>query len=49
MLAAIEFDFPIGGTNNRFVGYCLRVAAVRALLTADRARLIRASVDVDHV
>jgi hypothetical protein len=49
MRGAVEFNFPIRRSNNRFVGNSIRVAAVRALVTADRARLVRASVDVDHV
>jgi hypothetical protein len=49
MLGAVEFDFPISRPNNRFVGNGIRVAAIRALLTANRTRLIRASVDVNYV
>jgi hypothetical protein len=49
MLGTMEFNFPIRRSNNGFVGNGIRWAAVSALLTADRTRLVRASVDVDHV
>jgi hypothetical protein len=49
MFGAVEFDFPISRPNNRFIGNRIRVAAVRALLTAHRTRFVRASVDVNHV
>jgi hypothetical protein len=49
MLGAIQFNFPISRPNNRFVGYSLRVAPVRALPTTNRTRLVRTSVDVNHV
>jgi hypothetical protein len=48
MFGAMQFDFPIRRPNNRFVGNSIRVAAVRALLTAHRTRLVRASVDMNH-
>jgi len=49
MLGAVEFDFPIGRSNDRFVGNSTRVAAVRALLTAHRTCLVGASVNADRV
>ncbi len=49
MLGAVEFDFPIGRPNDRLVGNSIRVATIRALLAANRTRLVRASVDVNHV
>jgi hypothetical protein len=49
MLRAVEFDFPVSRPNDRLIGSSIRVAAVRALLTAYRARLVRASVNVNHV
>ncbi len=49
MLGAVEFDFPIGRPNNRLVGNSIRAATIRALLAANRTRLVRVSVDVNHV
>jgi hypothetical protein len=49
MLGAVEFDFPIGRPDDRFVSNCIGLAAVRALLTAHRTRLVGASVGVNHV
>ena len=49
MLGAVEFDFPVSRSDNRFVRNSIRVAAVRALLTAHWTRLVRASGDVNHV
>jgi hypothetical protein len=49
VLRAVEFDFPISRPNDRFVGNGIRVAAVRALLTANRTRLVRTPVDVHDV
>ena len=49
MLGAVEFDFPINGPNDRFASNPIRAAAVRALLTAQRTRLIRTSVDVHDI
>ena len=48
MLRAVEFDFPIGRSNDRFIGNSIRVAAARALLTAHRTRFVRVCVDVNH-
>jgi hypothetical protein len=49
MLGAIEFNFPIRGPNNRLIDDYICLAAVRALVTAYRTRLVGASVDVNHV
>ena len=49
MLGAVEFDFPIRRPDNRLIGHSIRVAAVRALLTADGTRLVRARVDVNDI
>jgi hypothetical protein len=49
VLGAEEFDFPISRPNDWFIGDCIRLAPVRALLTAHRTRLVGVSVDVDHV
>jgi hypothetical protein len=49
MLGAIQFNFPISRPNNRFVGCGLRVATVRALLTAHRTCFVGGSVNVNHV
>jgi hypothetical protein len=49
VVGAMEFDFPISGPNDRFVGNCTRVAAVRALLPAHRTGLVSASANVHHV
>jgi hypothetical protein len=49
MHGAVEFNLPIRRPNNRLVGDCIRLAAIRALLAAHRTRLVRASVNVHHV
>lgn len=49
MLGAVEFDFPSNRPNNRFVGGRIHIAAVRAFMAANRARLVRVSVDMHHV
>jgi hypothetical protein len=49
MLGTIEFNFPIGGPNNGFVGKGIRFAVISALVTTHGTRLVRASADVNHV
>jgi hypothetical protein len=49
MHGAVEFDFPIRRSNSRLVGNCIRLAPIRALLAGHRTRLVRASLDVNHV
>jgi hypothetical protein len=49
MLGTIEFNFPIRGPNNGFVGKGIRFAAVSALVTTHGTRLVRAYLDVNHI
>ena len=49
MLGAIELDFPIRRPNDRLVGECIRLAAVRALLAAHWTCLVGTPVDVHDV
>ena len=49
MLGAVEFDFPVHRPNNRLIGYSTHIATIRALLTADRTRRVRARVDVNDI
>jgi hypothetical protein len=49
MLGTIEFNFPIRGPNNGFVGKGIRFAAVSALVTTHGTSLVRAYVDVNHI
>ena len=49
MVTAVEFDFPIRRPNDRLVRHSIGIAAIRALLTAHRTRLVRICVDVNHI
>ena len=49
MLGTIQFDFPIGGPNDRFARNRVRLTAICTLLTANWTDPERASVDVNHV
>ena len=49
MVRAVEFDFPIRRPNDRLVRHSIRIAAIRALLTAHRTRLVRIGVYVNHI
>ena len=49
MLRAVEFDFPIRRPNDRLALHSVRIATIRALLTAHRTRLVRICVDVNHI
>ena len=49
MFGAVKFDFPIHRPDNRLIGHSIRVAAIRALLTADGTRLVGVCVDVNDV
>jgi len=49
VLGTVQFDFPIGGPDDRLADEIFHAAVVRTFMTADRTRLVRISVDVNYV
>jgi hypothetical protein len=49
MLRAVQFDFPIRRADYGFWDERFRTAVVGTLVPANRTRLVRASVNVNHV